>query len=479
MPFDAPVKLTLAPTLDRKLECIYKGQDVTSRRYASDYVRQLEDHVKSLSNRLESQERQQPDPQKTTDTHEASNLDSTTLSFSENHDSTWPEAEAETVMEDERVPSDYDAIPTPCSTSTRLAGEHEVSGVNRHTRNVEFYGTSSSVALLSHIQRNTGQDNETADDAHALLVTSLHNPSFHSPDTNPTRADAGAHSRPHHSAHSRSFLDNYFSAIHYVHPILDKKIFLQRCENMWSGEEGTSVSSFAALYYSVLSLGALVGVRPDEPLDGISNLQWSRKFFDQAKNYCNQLGMATDLEMVQCYFFLAKVCQNELSPHLCYMYVGLAVRTALAMGINRVPGPNTRSDPAKLKAESRTWWFYNTTYTVFAASIILVHVTREPSDTDNHQLLERVGMAIEILEIMDECVVASEAAKLLRQAKEKAERAGPSASNQAINGFEGTMLLNHYWGPLDLLGGDMDLDFAFQLADLDAPVSSLMASDHQ
>ncbi|KAG7151694.1 putative transcriptional regulatory protein C3C7.04 like [Verticillium longisporum] len=442
-----------------------------------------------------------------------------------------------------------------------------------------------------------------------------------------------------------------------------EELFLQRCERLWTGAEGTRVTSFAAICYSVLALGALVGVRPDEPLEGLTNLQWSRKFFDQAKTYCNQLGMVTDLEMVQCYFFLAKVCQNELSPHLCYMYVGLSVRTALAMGINRGPGPNARTDTARLKAESRTWWglysletelsfamgrpdtlgadlyhtrpypfiqgspntdasqpellepphcaiiksmvdfsrltrtvclgiylsdtpvlsttalafqiekdldrwieslpeqirpnisagppstlkaardpqwakrqklaltiqyhnmrillfgslllkssgterasipdaheatekyldsasktieiiyrthehndffrtwFYNTTYTVFAASIILVHITRS-SETDNQYLLERVGMAIEILENMDQCVVALEAAKLLRQAKEKAQSSGPFTSSQAAYDFEGTMLLNQYWGPLDLLGGDMDLDFAFQFSDLDAPGAS-------
>ncbi|KAM9877728.1 C6 transcription factor [Verticillium dahliae] len=669
---------------NRKLECIYKGQDAASRRYAPDsriapifsYVRQLEDHVKNLSNRLEShsqesQKRRGPDPPAAA--AEATNPSDSTLPLAgdqqqQQQHPTWPESQMATENEanahDNYAASDYDVIPTPRSTSTRLAGEHEVSGVNRHTRNVEFYGTSSSVALLSHIQRNGGQDSSTADDAHALLVTSLHNPSFHSPDASSARVDAGTLSQPLlYSRHSRGFLDNYFSAIHYIHPILDRQLFLQRCERLWTGAEGTRVTSFAALCYSVLALGALVGVSPDDPLEGLTNLQWSRKFFDQAKTYCNQLGMVTDLEMVQCYFFLAKVCQNELSPHLCYMYVGLSVRTALAMGINRGPGPNARTDTARLKAESRTWWglysletelsfamgrpdtlgadlyhtrpypliqgspdadtnqpellepphcaiiksmvdfsrltrtvclgiylsdspvlsttalafqiekdldrwieslpeqirpnisagppstlkaardpqwakrqklvltiryhnmrillfgslllkssgterasipdaheatekyldsasktieiiyrthehndffrtwFYNTTYTVFAASIILVHVTRS-SETDNQYLLERVGMAIEILENMDECVVALEAAKLLRQAKEKAQSSVPFTSSQAAYDFEGTMLLNQYWGPLDLLGGDMDLDFAFQFSDLDAPSAS-------
>lgn len=39
------------------------------------------------------------------------------------------------------------------------------------------------------------------------------------------------------------------------------------------------------------------------------------------------------------------------------MYTGMAVRTALAMGINREPGPDTKKDPAQLRAESRTWWY--------------------------------------------------------------------------------------------------------------------------
>lgn len=39
-----------------------------------------------------------------------------------------------------------------------------------------------------------------------------------------------------------------------------------------------------------------------------------------------------------------------------YMYVGLAVRTALAMGINREPTSGTTKPPSMLKAEARLWW---------------------------------------------------------------------------------------------------------------------------
>ncbi|AEO63828.1 uncharacterized protein THITE_2010769, partial [Thermothielavioides terrestris NRRL 8126] len=485
-------------------------------------------------------------------------------------------------------------------TGTRQGGGQEVSGVNRHTRNVEFYGRSSSVALLSRVQRSSGEhavQTEEGADADAdsdgtTIVSSLHNPVF-TPQgesrINQRQEDPASVTHSHYPQ-CRGFLEGFFSSIHYIHPVIDKAHFFRRCELLWSGTDAAiQQSSFAALYYSILSLGALVGVRDDEPVDGIPNLQWSRKFFDEARSRCNRLGMVTDLDMVQCYLFMAKVCQNELNPHWSYMYIGLAVRTALAMGINREPGPGTKKDPAELRAEARTWWqfreisfamgrpdtlgadpyhnrrfplldptycaiikpmvdfaritrkvclgiylqdsttartvalanqiereldewvdglpgrirprtkpasepetlrsskeprwvkrqklvlliryhnlrillfgsllltstsaeraaipqsveavqkclesakqtiqviydvyqhhaffhtwFYNTTYTVFAASIILVYVTQEASEGETAPLLKLVGMAVEILETMDECVVAAKAAQMLR-----------------------------------------------------------------
>lgn len=38
------------------------------------------------------------------------------------------------------------------------------------------------------------------------------------------------------------------------------------------------------------------------------------------------------------------------------MYIGLAVRTALAMGINREPASDTSKPASVLKAEARLWW---------------------------------------------------------------------------------------------------------------------------
>ena len=110
------------------------------------------------------------------------------------------------------------------------------------------------------------------------------------------------------------------------------------------------------------------------------------------------------------------------------------------------------------------------------------------SQDEARSLLDMVGMAVEILEIMDECVVAQEAAKLLRRAQEKAEMRisldnGNACSQQQMgnvvpeadaitplfNHVQGqSVQLNHYWGPLGLIDGSgIDFDIATQLGAFD------------
>jgi hypothetical protein len=625
--------------LDRGIECLYKGKASSHNRYGSDYVRELEERVTSLSKMLEAQPTQ---PQAAE--HDARDFDGNEhpqQQLDEFHDPTQI-----SIQPSDQPLRSFDTAPAP--EPSTAPPDQEVSGVNLHTRNMEFYGSSSSMALLSHV--NQGNANAES----GTLLSSLHNPAFTPPET--TRKDAhstdvGTPGRASHYPQCRSFLENYFTAVHYIHPILDKAEFLERCESLWN-ESADQSPSFIALYYSILSFGALISPRDDEPLRGIDNVQWSRIMFKEATSRCNQLTMMTDLNMVQCYFFLAKVCQNEIMPHWSYMYVGLAVRTALATGINRASGPNTHKSPVQIKAESRTWWglysletemsfamgrpdtlgadmyhnqrfpmirgvdtgdsdlfepphcaiiknmvdfsritkqvclsiyltefdlartldmalqieqdldrwvaglpldvrprlgaiatsslqdaraprwvkrqrlvltiryhnlrilmfgilllrstkeerlavpasyegvqkclesarrtieiiyetlqhndffrtwFYNTTYTVFAASIVLVYLTREATGGEIPALQQLVGMSIDILELMNESVVAQTAAKMLKKAKEATEQ-GPDASAEVI---EDSRLLNHYWGRLDLVDGDMDFDMMFDINGLD------------
>lgn len=157
--------------------------------------------------------------------------------------------------------------------------------------------------------------------------------------------------------------------------------------------------------------------------------------------------------------------------------------------------------------------FYNTTYTIFATSIILVYINQEASEAEIEPLLRLVQMAIEVLETMaDECVVAGKSAKLLQKAMEKSAAArhersserlaatlmsmngggggggggeppaldhaaggvgstGPANAAVAEDGFADPMIAmqwRHCWAPVNLLDSEvMDFDFGIPFMDFD------------
>lgn len=269
---------------NRNATCIYQGSQHNSRRYTAEYVKQLEDEVKRLST---STPAHAPDVQLVVRVEQRS-------------------VEAGSAQHQPDYASQQNVL-----ASMQASSEEEISAENQHTAGVEFYGSSSSIALLSRVQRSGQQFQDKEDDAH--LVSSLHNATFQAtPTASHGDTPGSSSSRADYYPQCRSFIENFFSTIHYIHPILDKHEFIRECEAFWSpsvnGARLQPSASFVALYYSVLSLGAIVGIREEDPIDGLSNLQWSRKFFDLSWTCCHSLGLITNLEMAQCFFML--VCIN-------------------------------------------------------------------------------------------------------------------------------------------------------------------------
>ncbi|KAB5511332.1 hypothetical protein GE09DRAFT_1232662 [Coniochaeta sp. 2T2.1] len=64
--------------------------------------------------------------------------------------------------------------------------------------------------------------------------------------------------------------------------------------------------------------------------------------------------------------------------------------------------------------------FYNTTYIVFASSMILLYMAQaagcNSSSSDLQSLSRYVEMAVEILEVMDESVIAVKLADMIKRA---------------------------------------------------------------
>ncbi|KAK0108714.1 hypothetical protein ONS96_002561 [Cadophora gregata f. sp. sojae] len=253
-------------------------------------------------------------------------------------------------------------LPRPPKTALM----NEVTAINRHTKSVEFYGSSSSLAFLSRVQtshqitplsQSHHEDEGSGEERTGSLVSHLHNPVI-SPSASSQRnhLESPMNRITPHQHQCRLFVENFFSTVHYAYPVLTKSAFLSRCEALWSGDSRMATKTFMALYYSVLSLGALVGPRDEESRDVDDCISWSTRLFNEARALGDEMSMTTELEMVQCFFFMAQFCQHVLNPHLSYLYAGLSVRIAQSIGINREPPPETKKSYTLLQEESRTWW---------------------------------------------------------------------------------------------------------------------------
>ena len=237
----------------------------------------------------------------------------------------------------------------------------EVTEVNAHTLNNEFHGPTSSLAFLAAIQKHSNRQTQPSlsnihlsDDHHpSSLVSTFHNETFSPISATCTNTDWQLLSaNTFYFRQSPQFLPGYFQNLHYIHPFVDREGFYVKCEDIWFGRSGKHGRSFIALYYAIMSLGALTREWDEDTPKTMTRFDWSRKMFRLATVALGDFPGPNDLESVQACIIMAKVCQNELNPNLAYMYLGHAIRTSLSAGYNRrSPTPGIR-DPEI----SRTWW---------------------------------------------------------------------------------------------------------------------------
>lgn len=130
------------------------------------------------------------------------------------------------------------------------------------------------------------------------MVSAFHNPGFSPQFTPLPREFSPPIAFDFNIDQAVVFMDGYFDTLHYIHPIIDKEDFTTRANDLWAGR--LCASSFIALYYSVLSLGALVRVWDEQQLLGMTRFEWSRKLFDEARTCLDNVAFSNDVNVVQC-----------------------------------------------------------------------------------------------------------------------------------------------------------------------------------
>jgi len=116
--------------------------------------------------------------------------------------------------------------------------------------------------------------------------------------------------------------------------------------------------------------------------------------------------------------------------------------------------------------------FYNTTYTLFAVSILLVYIVYEASESEKPGLFGYVDMAISILEAMEDCVIAKKAAIMVQRASERAKHISRTndldLQQRPVDGvaYDSSRNFSDWWGPLNLVDGDIESNYLFDMGHL-------------
>lgn len=256
--------------------------------------------------------------------------------------------------------------------------QEEDTDANRHTKAIEFHGSTSSIALLRDLQTSLGRLFKDIQQRPAIafpsptssghedsrkrlnLVSELRNTSF-TPRAG-TEGNATMQQKNLYIKEAQYFIDAYFQNFHFIHPFIDKEIFHRRVAAMWAAGDPAHDMCFFCTYLSLMSLGALIGEWEweEDRLGGLTRFEWSRKLFDEALANLADLHFPANLDTVHCLYMCAKVCQNELNHNMAYLYSGFAVRICLTAGFNQDNGGGldnrrTNSSPSSLQL-SRTWW---------------------------------------------------------------------------------------------------------------------------
>lgn len=96
--------------------------------------------------------------------------------------------------------------------------------------------------------------------------------------------------------------------------------------------------------------------------------------------------------------------------------------------------------------------------------MLLLFMAQPGNSSEIPLLSSYVERAIEILEVMDESIIAVKSATMIKRALERVKESSPSVA-LAVPDVDNDLWLpaHHYWGSVNLLDGQLDECFPFQM----------------
>lgn len=262
-------------------------------------------------------------------------------------ESTHP-AEHEEITQDTPNPIVYHGI-----TATHTHGAEPVECPQL------FYGPSSNFAFLQQLHRSILQFGavrqpelqESHEGSEGLDMFVQRSIFFGTP-----RRATASHHMPHvelsqvvNLPQAISFLSEFLAVSIHLLPMFTKAELEDLLQSLYSGSESTPLRpQQKALLYAVLAIGALSTDYTDQ----------AEFLYEQAKITAFAFDEAVTLSMIQLSILFGDYQINIGRPNSAYLHLGIAVRKAFAMGLNREAIGKDSSDFSLQKRRSTMWCLY-------------------------------------------------------------------------------------------------------------------------
>lgn len=143
----------------------------------------------------------------------------------------------------------------------------------------------------------------------------------------------------------------YWNAVYPLYPYLDKVETIQFYEKLWTSRDSSSTNEdFLCLLNLIFALSS--------QLDLENTPQQRRKssqiFFERAQQFMN-IWKTGSIQSIQALLILAQYLQSTNEPYQCWVFVGLAIRTAQSLGLHLAETGQQAGSPRKREILTRVW----------------------------------------------------------------------------------------------------------------------------
>lgn len=144
----------------------------------------------------------------------------------------------------------------------------------------------------------------------------------------------------------------YWKFVHELYPFLDKEQVRNDYDKIWSGEDSVSEErSFLCLLNIIFALTSQM----DSSFDAEHKLRSATVFYMRARELLDVAEMAS-VRAVQCFLLLGQYFQSTNEPHPCWVFVGLAIRTAQSLGLHLPQTTEVVADIRTREMLRRVWY---------------------------------------------------------------------------------------------------------------------------